>query len=350
MTKQQTSRLSLALTAALLGLPTIGCQPVATPSGGDQPGRPATGGSAGAIGGSGGTTGGRGGSAGGSAGGGSAGQNTAGSGSGGQTGGSGPVAGTGGSGGGRGGGSGGSGAGGEPQMPDAGPEASTTADSGGDGAGVSTTQGPVAEGRIVYSQDFENGTDGITRSPTNLPEDRAQAADDPLGKRGKVMKISYRAGDNFMTNGGSTHTRSWISNTGYYFPVGSTVHYAWGYMTTSAQIDAAFAQVIRPGGPMWLIEGNGDGTTYVNCRSCGGKANLPTRLEPNRWYDFRVEMQYRNGGTISFFIDGAKVLERRMTVNDPAGQRAHWDGGIYNHAAGTSTRTVYISNLSVGLK
>ena len=30
-------------------------------------------------------------------------------------------------------------------------------------------QGPVAEGRIVYSQDFESGMDGITRSPTNLP-------------------------------------------------------------------------------------------------------------------------------------------------------------------------------------
>jgi hypothetical protein len=41
------------------------------------------------------------------------------------------------------------------------------------------------------------------------------------------------------------------------------------------------------------------------------------------------------------------VLERRMTGNDPAGQKAHWDGGIYNHAAGVTTRTVYISNLSV---
>jgi len=217
-------------------------------------------------------------------------------------------------------------------------------------ADVVAGQGPVAEGKIVFSQDFESGMDGITRSPTNLPADRAEIADDPLGQRGKVMKIVWRAGDNFMTVGGSTHTRSWISNTGYHFPVGSTVHYAWGYLTTSRQIDAAFGQHIRPGGPMWLIEGNGDGTTYVNCRSCGGKGDLGVRLEPNRWYDIRVEMTYANGGAIRFFIDGAKVLERRMTVNDPAGARAHWDGGIYNHAAGTTTRTVYISNLSVGMK
>jgi hypothetical protein len=158
------------------------------------------------------------------------------------------------------------------------------------------------------------------------------------------------AGDNFMTNGGSTHTRSFISNTGYSFPVGTTVQYAWGYMTSSPQIDAAFAQIIRPGGPMWLIEGNGDGTTYVNCRSCGGKADLPVKLQPNRWYDLRVEMSYRDGGPIVFFVDGVKVLERKMAVTDGAGTRAHWDGGIYNHAAGVTTRTVYISNLSVATK
>jgi hypothetical protein len=214
----------------------------------------------------------------------------------------------------------------------------------------SVGQGPVAEGRIVFSQDFENGSEGITRSPTNLPADRAQIADDPVRQRGKVMQIVYRAGDNFMTNGGSTHTRSWISNTGYAFPVGSTVHIAWGFMTTSVRIDAAIAQVIRPGGPMWFIEGNADGTLYVNCRSCGGRGNLPVRLEPNRWYDMRVEMEYRNGGALKFIINDQTVLERRMSVNDPASQRAHWDGGLYNHAAGTYTRTVYISNLSIGLK
>ena len=44
------------------------------------------------------------------------------------------------------------------------------------------------------------------------------------------------------------------------------------------------------------------------------------------------------------------VLDRRMNINDPPGQKAHWDAGIYNHADGVTTRTVYISNLSVSLK
>ena len=249
------------------------------------------------------------------------------------------------------GGSGGAsgGSGGASAAPDADPADASLADASAPATdAVAAGQGPVAEGRIVFSQDFEMGMNGITRSPTNLPADRAEVADDPLGQRGKVMRIIYRAGDNFMTNGGSTHTRSWISNTGYSFPSGSTVHIAWGYMTSGKGIDAAMAQVIRPGGPMWFIEGNGDGTIYVNCRSCGGKADLPVTMEPNRWYDFRVEMSYTSGGPIRFFVDGKLVLERRMSSG--AGQPAHWDGGLYNHAAGTYTRTVYISNLSVGMK
>src|SRR5438045_5125001 len=40
-------------------------------------------------------------------------------------------------------------------------------------------QGPLAEGKIVFSQDFETGMDGITRSPTDLPAERAQIAADP---------------------------------------------------------------------------------------------------------------------------------------------------------------------------
>jgi hypothetical protein len=64
----------------------------------------------------------------------------------------------------------------------------------------------------------------------------------------------------------------------------------------------------------------------------------------------RSEMTYANGGPVRFFIDGVKVLERKLTVSDPAGTKAHWDAGLYNHAAGVTTRTVYISNLSVGTK
>jgi hypothetical protein len=62
------------------------------------------------------------------------------------------------------------------------------------GGVVASGQGPVAEGKIVFSQDFEAGMDGITRSPTDLPAERAQIVDDPLGKRGKVLKITWQKG------------------------------------------------------------------------------------------------------------------------------------------------------------
>jgi hypothetical protein len=237
------------------------------------------------------------------------------------------------------------GGGGSAEPADASADEGVPADAGT--ATGASSQGPMAEGKIVFSQDFEANMDGISRSPTDLPEDRALIADDPLGQRGKVMKITWQAGDSYMTHGGSTHTRSWISNTGYSFAAGSTVSIAWGYMTSNVQIDAAMAQVIHPGGPMWLIEGTGDGSTYVNCRSCGGMGALPVKFMPNRWYDLRVEMTYASGGPVQFFVDGVKVLERKMTGG---GAPAHWDGGIYNHAAGTTTRTIYISNLSVGIK
>jgi hypothetical protein len=51
---------------------------------------------------------------------------------------------------------------------------------------------------------------------------------------------------------------------------------------------------------------------------------------------------------ISFFIDGQMVHQSRM---GGASAPCHWDGGIYNTAGGTAmntTRTVYISNLSIG--
>jgi hypothetical protein len=64
-------------------------------------------------------------------------------------------------------------------------------------------QGPTAEGKIVYSQDFEHGMEGVNRSPASLPADRLQITDDPLKQRGKVMHIEYRAGDNFRTSPGT---------------------------------------------------------------------------------------------------------------------------------------------------
>src|SRR5256885_16040565 len=59
---------------------------------------------------------------------------------------------------------------------------------------------------------------------------------------------------------------------------------ATGYMITSIDINATFAQNIRPGGPMWMLEGHNEGDLIVRC---GGTTPLAKRLDPDRWYDFR---------------------------------------------------------------
>jgi hypothetical protein len=143
-----------------------------------------------------------------------------------------------------------------------------------------------------------------------------------------------------------------ISNRGYEFSYGSKVSYAWGYMITSTDINATFAQHIRPGGPMWMLEGHNDGDLIVRC---GGTTPLAKKLEPMRWYDFRVEVDYRSSGSVQVFIDGEMVYERRdnLGFDPPETGAAHWDGGIYNTELGISnnrTRSVYISNLSVGTR
>ena len=85
-------------------------------------------------------------------------------------------------------------------------------------------QGPNAEGTVVFSRDFEDGSmAGLSRSPNGLPEDRIQIEDDPTKQRGKVMRITYKAGDNFRTSGG-TQPRSWLSSAmGYTVKQGKTV-------------------------------------------------------------------------------------------------------------------------------
>jgi hypothetical protein len=123
-------------------------------------------------------------------------------------------------------------------------------------------------------------------------------------------------------------------------------------MITSLDINATFAQHIRPGGPMWMLEGHNEGDLIVRC---GGTTALAKRLEINRWYDIRVEVDYRSNGYVQVYIDGEKVYERRDNLGfvPPKTGPAHWDGGIYNTELGISrnrTRTVYISNLSVGQK
>jgi hypothetical protein len=281
-----------------------------------------------------------------------------GSGTGGQSGSGGGGTASGGSGGGGGGaGSGGvSGSGGAGAGDASSPDTSGSGGSPGDASGgealppAASGQGPVAPGRIVYSQDFEMGMAGISRSPNGLPEDRAVIVDDPLQQRGKVMKVEWRAGDNFRTSGG-TEPRSWISNRpGHEFPPGTNVSHAFGFMTTGGYMDYCFGQIISSGGPVWMLIGEGEGTLTVFCNTCGGNTRH-MKLEPNRWYDFRVDMDFRVGGAVKFYINGE--MFRMGQVNSTRGTIAHWDGGIYNRAAGTQsnrTRTVFISNLSIGIR
>jgi hypothetical protein len=212
-------------------------------------------------------------------------------------------------------------------------------------------QGPTAEGQIVYAQDFENGHAGITFSPTNLPASRGMIVDDPLGQRGKVMRMQFQPGDNYRI--GQYRPRANISNTGFYYSSGDRVSYAWGYMTDSAYIGATIAQNISGGDPIWMLRGRGNGELDV---IPGGNGLLPFRLEARKWHDIRVEVYYVGGanGTIDIFIDGTKVFSRKGGLI--IGPRAHWDGGIYLTSFGEqgngprTARTVYISNLSVGKK
>ena len=236
-----------------------------------------------------------------------------------------------------------------PLQPDAGVDAQPAAADGP--PPTAPAQGPTAEGTIVYSQDFENGHDGITFSPTNLPASRGMIVDDPLGQRGKVMRMQWLPGDNYRI--GQYRPRANISNTGFYYNSGDRVSYAWGYMTESDYIGATIAQNISGGDPIWMLRGRAGGELDVIPI---GNGVLPFKLQAKKWHDIRVEVNYVPGaaGSVEIFIDGQTVFTRHGGLD--IGARAHWDGGIYLTSFGEmgdgpqTARTVYISNLSVGKK
>jgi hypothetical protein len=190
---------------------------------------------------------------------------------------------------------------------------------------------------------------GITRSPTNLPVERAVVVDDPLKQRGKVMRVIWQMDDNYRTSSG-TQPRSWISNaSGYQITVGTKVSLSWGMQWTTATMDAFFAQTIGPG-PVWELRVRANGRFQILCNKCGGNTPDFFPIQTNRWYDFRVDMDWQNGGRVQFFVDGQMIHQATMSG---ATANCHWDGGIYNTPGGTAmntTRTVYISNLSVGVR
>ena len=334
----------------------IGCTPApggeGTPDPGGSGGNKASGGSGGskasggsgggATGGGSGSTGGSTGSTGGSSGstGGSTGSN---GGSSGTTGGS-----TGSNGGAGGSATGGSGAGGAGGATDAGVP-STTPEAGAGETGTVTPsapgQGPVAEGKVVFSQDFEQNMNGMTRSPNGLPEDRAMIVDDPLKARGKVVRIHWQQGDNFRTSPG-TEPRSWFSSAqGYTVRPGTVVSVAWGFMWENANMGAHFAQIIRDGGPLWMfgVDQGGNGRAAVHR---GSGASRTFKIEPMKWYDFRVDTDYKGGGEIKFYVNNELV----GTGRGDGGAPARFDCGIYWMKNGRSTRTVYVSNVSIGEK
>jgi hypothetical protein len=299
-------------------------------SGGSTGGRGGTGGS----GGSGGSTGGSGGSTGGS--GGSTG------GSGGSTGGTG--GGTGGSGGSTG-GSGGTGGGGGSSADGGKLDTSAGSEAGGDTSTAAAGQGPTAEGKVVFSRDFEDGSmAGLTRSPNGLPEDRITMIDDPTGQRGKIVRIHFQAGDNFRTSGG-TEPRSWFSSaSGYTVRPGTTVSVAWGFMWADPSMGAHFAQIIRDGGPLWMFGVNQGGTVSAAVHRGSGGTGAIMKLEAMKWYDFRVDTEYRGGGSIKFYVNGKLVGQGRGDGGAPA----RFDCGIYWMHNAKPTRTVFLSNVSIG--
>jgi hypothetical protein len=227
------------------------------------------------------------------------------------------------------------------------PAAGDTGGAGGAGGSPPAAgQGPVAEGKIVFSQDFEQNMNGMSRSPGSLPEDRIQIVDDPVKQRGKVVRIEYRAGDNFRTSGG-TEPRSWFSSAmGYTVKPGTTVSVAWGFMWENPSMGAHFAQIIRDGGPLWMFDVDRSGTMSAAVHRGSGGGKFSMKVEANKWYDIRVDTEYRGGGKITFYVNGQMIGQG----TGDGGAPGRWDCGIYWDHGAKAARTVYLSNVSIGEK
>jgi hypothetical protein len=185
---------------------------------------------------------------------------------------------------------------------------------------------------------------GLERSPGNLPPDRIQITDDPIHERGKVVRIEYLAGDNYRTSAG-TQPRSWLSSApGYTVNPGVKVSVAFGFMTDNPSWGAHFAQIIRNGGPLWMMLLATDGTVAGEVHRGTGGGKVATPIEAMKWYDFRIDTDYSGGGTITFFMNG-QMIGQGQGVAGPAGR---FDCGIYWYDGKQDTRTAWISNISIG--
>ena len=68
------------------------------------------------------------------------------------------------------------------------------------------------------------------------------------------------------------------------------------------------------------------------------------KLEPMKWYDFKVETDYRDGGECRFWLNGKMVGSGKAV----AGSDGRFDFGIYTRPGDHPGRTVFISNVSIG--
>jgi hypothetical protein len=185
---------------------------------------------------------------------------------------------------------------------------------------------------------------GLSRSPGNLPVDRIQIIDDPIKQRGKVVRITWQQGDNFRTSGG-TEPRSWFSSAdGYTVKPGTTVSVAWGFMWENVSMGAHFAQIIRDGGPLWMFDVDTGGNVKADVHRGSGSTGNAGKLEAMKWYDFRVDTEFKPGGTITFFINGKMVGQGK----GDGGAMGRFDCGIYWGHGAKATRNVFLSNVSIG--
>ncbi|MBE1442762.1 heparin lyase I family protein [Paenibacillus sp. OAS669] len=211
-------------------------------------------------------------------------------------------------------------------------------------------QGPVADGKIMYSQDFEQNTDGTKPSPSGLPSNRITRVTDPLGQRGTVLKLLWQKDDDYRTSSG-TNPRTEINvENGYEWPRDQVVSIAWGQRFDTSVVNASIAQVIGDNGPYWMLKA--DGTGKLSVMGVSGGSDVNYTLKTNEWNDFKVEWKgSASNAYFKFWINGALVLNKtglsfpRETVN------MHTKFGIYNTDEGVkanNTRNCYLSNISIG--
>ena len=174
--------------------------------------------------------------------------------------------------------------------------------------------------------------------------------DDPLGQRGKVMRIQWLPGDNFRIAPSSGRETFVSNNSAFNYNAGDKVSYAWGYMTDSTYIGATLAQNITGGDPIWMIQGRDNGELDI----VPGLVRLPVRLQAKRWHDFRVDVglparqrrprsRCTSTARRSTAAGAACPSAPRSLGRRDLPDRLRPDGQRQRHA-----RTVYFSNLSCG--